>query len=50
MCDVCIAEFNSGHPELCLFDEIVVAYENDPDYADIIAYLRAPSDVALGAL
>ena len=37
-------------PELCLFDNIVAAYKNDPDYADIIAYLRAPSDVALGAL
>uniref|UniRef100_A0AAV1TZI6 Integrase zinc-binding domain-containing protein n=1 Tax=Peronospora matthiolae TaxID=2874970 RepID=A0AAV1TZI6_9STRA len=37
-------------PELCLNDEIVAAYANDPDYADIIAYLRAPSDAALGAL
>uniref|UniRef100_A0AAV1UYN1 Uncharacterized protein n=1 Tax=Peronospora matthiolae TaxID=2874970 RepID=A0AAV1UYN1_9STRA len=37
-------------PELCLFDEAVAAYANDPDYADIIAYLRAPSDAALGAL
>ena len=35
-------------PELCLFDEIVVAYANDPEYADIIAYLRTASDVALG--
>ena len=37
-------------PELCLFDKIVLAYKNDSDYADFIAYLRAPSDVALGAL
>ena len=36
-------------PESCLFDEIVAAYNSDPDYADIIAYLRAPSDVALGS-
>ena len=36
-------------PELCLFDDIVAAYGNDPDYADIIAYLRASSDVALKA-
>ena len=35
--------------EPCLFDEIVAAYNSDPDYADIIAYLRAPSDVALGS-
>ena len=35
--------------ESCLFDEIVAAYNSDPDYADIIAYLRAPSDVALGS-
>ena len=36
-------------PESCLFDEIVAAYNSDPDYADIIAYLRAPSGVALGS-
>ena len=35
-------------PELCLFDEIVADYANDPDYADIIAYLRGHSDVATG--
>lgn len=28
-------------PEICLFDEIVAANTNDPDYADIIAYLSA---------
>ena len=27
-------------PESCLFDEIVAAYNRDPDYADIIAYSR----------
>uniref|UniRef100_A0AAV1TNN0 Integrase catalytic domain-containing protein n=1 Tax=Peronospora matthiolae TaxID=2874970 RepID=A0AAV1TNN0_9STRA len=32
------------------FRWIVAAYANDPDYADIIAYLRAPSEAALGAL
>ena len=36
-------------PEMCLFDAIVAAYANDPEYADIITYLRAPSNVALGA-
>ena len=50
MCDVCIAEHDSGLPESCLFDEVVTAYANDPDYADIIPYLRAPTDVALEAL
>ena len=34
-------------PESCLFDKIFAAYASDPDYADIIAYLRAPSDVVL---
>ena len=28
----------------------MAAYENDPDYGGIVAYLRAPSDEALGAL
>ena len=37
-------------PELCLFDDIVAAYKYDPDYADIIASVRAPSNIALGAL
>ena len=37
-------------PEPCLFDEIVAAYKSDSDYADIIDYLRALSDAALGAL
>ena len=36
--------------ERCLFDQNVVANENDSDHADIIAYLRSPSDGALGAL
>ena len=50
-CATCVSlNLTRVTPELCLFDEIVAAYANDPDYADIIAYLRAPSDAALGAL
>ena len=37
-------------PESCLFDEIVAAYNSDPDYAAFVYYLHAPSDAALGAL
>ena len=37
-------------PDLCLLDEIVADYKNEPNYADIIAYLRAPCDVTLRAL
>ena len=36
--------------ESFLFDEIVASYNSDPDYTDIIAYLRALSDAALEAL
>uniref|UniRef100_A0AAV1V5P0 Integrase zinc-binding domain-containing protein n=1 Tax=Peronospora matthiolae TaxID=2874970 RepID=A0AAV1V5P0_9STRA len=36
--------------ELCLFDKFVAAYANDPDYADIMNYLRAPSASSLRAL
>ena len=50
MIEACMAEPDSGLPESCLFDKVVAAYASDPDYADIIAYLRAPSDVALRAL
>ena len=39
-----------GSSKSCLYDEIFPAYVSLPDYADIIAYLRAPSDVALVAL
>uniref|UniRef100_A0AAV1TQ33 Reverse transcriptase domain-containing protein n=1 Tax=Peronospora matthiolae TaxID=2874970 RepID=A0AAV1TQ33_9STRA len=50
-CATCVSlNLSRVTPELCLFDEIVAAYANDPDYADIIAYLRAPSEAALGAL
>ncbi|CAI5740206.1 unnamed protein product [Peronospora destructor] len=35
---------------LPLYEEIAKAYEVDPDYGEIVAYLRAPSDDALGAL
>ena len=35
---------------LSLFNELVAAYENHPDYADIIAYLGAHSQFTLGAL
>ena len=50
-CAMCVSlNLTRVSPEMCLFDEIVAAYANDTDYADIIAYLPAPSDVALGAL
>ena len=42
--------FTRVSPESCLFDEVVAAYNSDPDYADIVAYLRATSKVTLGAL
>ena len=50
-CVTCVS-LNSTQviPDLCLFDDFVVAYENDPDYADIIVYLCAPSNVSLRAL
>ena len=50
MCDFCIAEPDPVYSQLCLFDEIVAVFNSDSDYADVIAYLRAPSDVTLGAL
>ena len=50
MCEVCIAVPDSISPESCLFDEGVAAYTSDPDYADIIDYMRAPNDAALGNL
>ena len=37
-------------PELCFFNRIVAVFENDPENAVIVAYLRSPSNVALGAL
>uniref|UniRef100_A0AAV1TNW0 Reverse transcriptase domain-containing protein n=1 Tax=Peronospora matthiolae TaxID=2874970 RepID=A0AAV1TNW0_9STRA len=50
-CATCVSlNLTRVTPELCLIDEIVAAYANDPNYADIIAYLRAPSEAALGAL
>ena len=45
-----VIEFNSGHTRVTFSDEIVVAYANDPEFADIVAYLRAPSNVARVAL
>ena len=50
MCDVCIAELDSGHPKSCLFDKIIAVCDSDPDYANVINYLRAASDVAVRAL
>ena len=47
---VCILNLIRATPELCFFDEIVAAYAHDLGYADNIAFLRAPSDVVLGAL
>ena len=50
-CTACITlNMTRVTPELPLHEEIVAAYENDPDYGGIVAYLRAPSDEALGAL
>ena len=49
-CAMCVSlNLTRASTESCLFDEIVAIYNSDPDYADIIAYLRAPSDVALGS-
>ncbi|KAE9171268.1 hypothetical protein PF005_g27214 [Phytophthora fragariae] len=52
-CAVCIASginLTSVAPEMDLRDKIVAAYADDAVYADIVAYLRAPSDEILGAL
>uniref|UniRef100_A0AAV1TSL1 Uncharacterized protein n=1 Tax=Peronospora matthiolae TaxID=2874970 RepID=A0AAV1TSL1_9STRA len=47
-CVTCVSlNLTQVTPELRLFDEIVAAYANDPVYADIMIYLRAPSDAAL---
>ncbi|CAI5730830.1 unnamed protein product [Peronospora farinosa] len=49
-CAMCVSlNLTRVTPEPCSFDEIVAAYKGDSDYADIIEYLRAPSDAALGA-
>ena len=37
-------------PESCFFNGVIAAYTSDSDYADIIAYLRAPSNAAQGDL
>ena len=50
MCDVCIAEPDSGFSRVVLYGEIVASYNSDSNYADIIAYLQDPIDVALDAL
>ncbi|KAE9000911.1 hypothetical protein PF011_g13979 [Phytophthora fragariae] len=52
-CAVCIASginLTNVSPDMDLRDEIVAAYAVDVVYADIVAYLRAPSDETLGAL
>ncbi|KAE9337692.1 hypothetical protein PR003_g11886 [Phytophthora rubi] len=52
-CAVCLASginLTNVSPEMDLRDEIVAAYADDAIYADIVAYLRAPSDKTLGAL
>ena len=50
-CAACVSiNLTRVTPELCRSDKIVAAYANDLDYADIIAYLRAPSNFALGSL
>ena len=49
-CATCVSlNLTRVSPESCLLGEVVATYTSDPDYVDIIAYLRAPSDAALGA-
>ncbi|CAI5722725.1 unnamed protein product [Peronospora destructor] len=49
-CMTCIAlNMTKVSAELPLYEEIAKAYEVDPDYDEIVAYLRAPSDDALEA-
>ena len=49
-CATCVSlNLTRVFPESCLIDETVAAYTSDPNYADIIAYLRVSSDAALGA-
>ncbi|GMF17479.1 unnamed protein product [Phytophthora fragariaefolia] len=50
---VCTASginLTSVSPEMDLRDEIVAAYADNAVYANILAYLRSPSDETLGAL
>ncbi|KAG6622099.1 reverse transcriptase [Phytophthora cinnamomi] len=52
-CALCAASginLASVSPEMDLRDEIVAAYADDAVYANILAYLRSPSDETLGAL
>ncbi|KAG6610270.1 reverse transcriptase [Phytophthora cinnamomi] len=52
-CAVCAASgtnLTSVSPEMNLRDEIVAAYADDAVYANILAYLRSPSDETLGVL
>ncbi|GMF24418.1 unnamed protein product [Phytophthora fragariaefolia] len=52
-CAVCTASdinLTSVSPEMDLRDEIAAAYADDAVYANILAYLRSPSDETLGAL
>ena len=40
-CAMCVSlNLTRFSPESCLFDKIVATYANDPDYADIITFLR----------
>ena len=49
-CTMCVSlNLTRVCPESCLFDKNVAAYASDPDYAEFIAYLRGPSNVALEA-
>ncbi|GMF51031.1 unnamed protein product [Phytophthora fragariaefolia] len=51
-CAVCAASginLTSVSPEMDLRDEIAAAYADDAVYANILAYLRSPSDETLGA-
>ncbi|GMF17714.1 unnamed protein product [Phytophthora fragariaefolia] len=52
-CEVCAASginLTSVSPEMDLRDEIAAAYADNAVYANILAYLRSPSDETLGAL
>ncbi|CAI5713727.1 unnamed protein product [Peronospora destructor] len=50
-CMTCIAlNMTKVSAELPLYEEIAKAYEVDPDYGEIVAYVRAPGDDALGTL
>ncbi|GMF60053.1 unnamed protein product [Phytophthora fragariaefolia] len=50
VCAVSGVNLTSVSPEMDLRDQIAAAYPDDAVYANILAYLRSPSDETLGAL